>query len=205
MLYVDDYNRDDSGSGMSRGQSRRGGGHPPNLRGKDIGLYYRDKQKAKNARKESKDILPIKLKAHTEQQIESLIETPRNSFDKYFQMKEQNIDNTDLESRYNHINDSQFKQKFLNIISGNLQDNLRRSLIMEPKLKRNESMDIRLLDELNEIKASVQYRNMLKFRAKLPSYEKRHEILDLIYSNQVVLISGETGKSQLRLIFDSMY
>ncbi|XP_001604337.2 ATP-dependent DNA/RNA helicase DHX36 [Nasonia vitripennis] len=186
--------RDDSGSGMSRVQ--RGGGHPPHLRGKAIGLYYRDKYIAKNGKKQAKDtkqIMPIKLRASTEQRIESLIETPKSSYDKYFDVKEQNIDNVDFESRYNHINDSQFKKKFLNIISGNLQDNLRRSLILQPKLQRDENMDIRLLDELNTIKASFQYRNMLKFRAKLPAYEKRHEILDLIYSNQVVLISGETG------------
>lgn len=35
---------------------------------------------------------------------------------------------------------------------------------------------------------------MCAIRKKLPSYTKKDEILELIRNNQVILISGETGK-----------
>lgn len=41
---------------------------------------------------------------------------------------------------------------------------------------------------------------MCEIRKKLPSYGKKDEILDLIKNNQVILISGETGK-KLLLVF----
>lgn len=34
---------------------------------------------------------------------------------------------------------------------------------------------------------------MCEIRKRLPSYNKKDEILELIRNNQVVLISGETG------------
>lgn len=40
---------------------------------------------------------------------------------------------------------------------------------------------------------SQKYEDMQKVRRNLPAWEKRHEILELLQSNQVVVISGETG------------
>lgn len=150
------------------------------------------KEKVDNKKRES---MPIKLQPHTERKIRELIETPKSSYDKEF--TNQGNDQNNFESRYNHIDDSQFKRKFMNIISGNLQDNLNKALSTASKLQRNENLDIRLLDELNGLKASNQYKKMLAFRSKLPAYEKRKEILDLIKYNQVVLISGETGNNPI--------
>ena len=195
------------GNGRGVGRGGRGGGqgggqgHPGHLRGKAIGLYYRDKYKEKNREKKiRKETMPIKLKISTEQKIRSLIDTPRSSYDKSFNAKEQYLDGNDFEARYNHINDSQFKKKFLNIISGNLQNNLEKALMTQPKLQKNEDLDMKLLNELKRTKESIQYKNMLRFRSKLPAYERRKEILNLINQQQVVLISGETG-TFLHLLF----
>lgn len=48
--------------------------------------------------------------------------------------------------------------------------------------------------ELNDkIESSQKYRIMLKQRQRLPAFDRREQILDLVERNQVVLISGETG------------
>lgn len=173
---------------------------PPGLTGKALGLWYRDRQiqvkgkrqrwkeVKKNEKSMKKTLLPITLRAITEQKIRGLLES---SYDNCAESDSKNDNKT--EGQYDHINDSQFKRQFLNIISGNLQDNIERALVTRPKLTRNERTDLFLLDELRERRATIQYRNMLSFRTKLPAFERMAEILDLINRNQVVLISGETG------------
>lgn len=94
----------------------------------------------------------------------------------------------------NYINDSVFKKKFLNIISGNLQDNLEKSVRLNKKLIRNERLDRELQEKLASTKNSPGYQNMLRFRQNLPAYKISKEIIKLIQINQVILISGETGK-----------
>lgn len=144
--------------------------------------------------------MPIKLKPSTEAKIRDLIDTPSSSSARYLNAKETNSKDGDLEAKYDHITDSQFKRKFLRIISGNLADNLEKSMITSAKLLQDPVLDVQFLDELNQKKKSSQYMNVLKFRQKLPAFEKRLEILKLISDNQVVLISGETGKYLLVIL-----
>ncbi|XP_023247427.1 ATP-dependent RNA helicase DHX36 isoform X2 [Copidosoma floridanum] len=177
-------------AGHSRGRER----HPPHLKGREIGMFYKERSMKKEKKeKKQHETKVFKLRPAIEQRIRSLMEEPRSSYDRQLYARDQNFSRSDIESRYDHINDSQFKRKFLNIISGNLQDNLAKSLYSEPKLRRNESIDKQLLHELNRTMESTQHKNMLKFRARLPAYQMRHEIVDLINRNQVIVISGETG------------
>lgn len=50
-----------------------------------------------------------------------------------------------------------------------------------------------LLKEFQAKEADAKYISMGEFRRKLPSYQMREEIVSVIESNQVVVISGETG------------
>lgn len=50
-----------------------------------------------------------------------------------------------------------------------------------------------LREELAGKQASAQYAAMMAFRAKLPSYAMREQIVALVEKSQVVVISGETG------------
>lgn len=45
--------------------------------------------------------------------------------------------------------------------------------------------------------ANNRYKRMLEVRKKLPSYKMRDEIITTIRDNQVVVVSGETGKFEL--------
>ncbi|CAJ1065307.1 ATP-dependent DNA/RNA helicase DHX36 [Xyrichtys novacula] len=58
---------------------------------------------------------------------------------------------------------------------------------------RDNSLDESLKIDLQNKKSDPKYKEMLKFREKLPSYAKKEELVDLINSNRVLVVSGETG------------
>ncbi|KAF3847623.1 hypothetical protein F7725_020651 [Dissostichus mawsoni] len=55
------------------------------------------------------------------------------------------------------------------------------------------SLDERLQRDLQSKKSDPKYKEMLKFREKLPSYNKKEELVQLINSSRVLVVSGETG------------
>ncbi|TNN01734.1 hypothetical protein fugu_011116 [Takifugu bimaculatus] len=61
------------------------------------------------------------------------------------------------------------------------------------EVQRNGSLDERLKRDLLEKKSEPKYKEMLQFREKLPSYGKKEDLMALINSNRVVVVSGETG------------
>uniref|UniRef100_A0A3Q2PRE9 RNA helicase n=1 Tax=Fundulus heteroclitus TaxID=8078 RepID=A0A3Q2PRE9_FUNHE len=58
---------------------------------------------------------------------------------------------------------------------------------------RDASLDDDLKRDLQSKKANLNYKEMLNFREKLPSYGKKEELVKLINSNRVLVVSGETG------------
>ncbi|XP_075892371.1 ATP-dependent DNA/RNA helicase DHX36 [Nelusetta ayraudi] len=58
---------------------------------------------------------------------------------------------------------------------------------------RDNSLDEWLKKDLQSKKSDRKYKEMLTFREKLPSYSKKEELVRLINSNQVLVVSGETG------------
>ncbi|XP_049580651.1 ATP-dependent DNA/RNA helicase DHX36 [Syngnathus scovelli] len=58
---------------------------------------------------------------------------------------------------------------------------------------RNVALDESLKRDLECKKSHPKYKEMLTFRKKLPSYGKKEELVQLINSNQVLVVSGETG------------
>ncbi|MEQ2252288.1 hypothetical protein ILYODFUR_020227 [Ilyodon furcidens] len=58
---------------------------------------------------------------------------------------------------------------------------------------RDSSMDDDLKRDLQSKKTDLNYKEMLKFREKLPSHGKKEELVQLINSNRVLVVSGETG------------
>merc|ERR1719322_1678230 len=53
--------------------------------------------------------------------------------------------------------------------------------------------DERLASEYRKQRMSKGYSSMFEFRKKLPAYKQRRELIELVNSNQVVVVSGETG------------
>ncbi|XP_041662309.1 ATP-dependent DNA/RNA helicase DHX36 isoform X2 [Cheilinus undulatus] len=58
---------------------------------------------------------------------------------------------------------------------------------------RDNSLDHCLIEDLKRKMSDPKYKDMLKFREKLPSYGKKEELVKLINSNRVLVVSGETG------------
>ncbi|XP_076451266.1 ATP-dependent DNA/RNA helicase DHX36-like [Babylonia areolata] len=56
-----------------------------------------------------------------------------------------------------------------------------------------EALDRRLLQQSEDRLADRKFKTMLDFRKKLPSYGMRKDLVGLIESSQVVVVSGETG------------
>lgn len=192
------------GSHFERGNRARGRGqgHPPWLSGKEIGLYYRDKAKAKAKQKESR----VKLPLHVQEKIKNVLENSKDYYDKLYNNAYTEVTYGTLENKYIHIHDSQFKRKFINMVSGNIQENLAKALMVKSKLERDIELDTKLLAEYKAKQSLQKYMDMIKIRSKLPSYQKRSEILELIKENQVIVISGETGKFifYLKLIINNI-
>jgi HrpA-like RNA helicase len=49
------------------------------------------------------------------------------------------------------------------------------------------------LDQRRKALSSEQVEKLLAFRQKLPSFQKRSQLLELVHGHQVILVSGETG------------
>jgi HrpA-like RNA helicase len=96
--------------------------------------------------------------------------------------------------RYNYIGESSFKRKFLQNIMGNIATNLERSLLVGTSLAQDKELDEFFKMRLLAKQSSKHYQKMMEFRRKLPSFGMRDQILELVEQNQVVVISGETGK-----------
>ncbi|KAM3875184.1 ATP-dependent DNA/RNA helicase DHX36 [Diretmus argenteus] len=58
---------------------------------------------------------------------------------------------------------------------------------------RDKTLDDYLQRDLQSKQSDSKYQEMLKFRERLPSYRKREELVELINSNRVLVVSGETG------------
>lgn len=58
---------------------------------------------------------------------------------------------------------------------------------------KDSSLDTFLKQDLQIKKSDQKYKEMLKFREKLPAYAKKEEVVQLINSHRVLVVSGETG------------
>jgi len=104
--------------------------------------------------------------------------------------------------RYSHINESSFKRKFLQNITGSIEANIDRSLLVGMSLTQEKELDelfkVRLLAKEN----SKHYQKMREFRQKLPSFGMKNKILELVEQNQIIVISGETGNNSVRCTWE---
>ncbi|OPL33377.1 hypothetical protein AM593_04156, partial [Mytilus galloprovincialis] len=53
--------------------------------------------------------------------------------------------------------------------------------------------DQKMIKDLNDKSKNSRYLRMMEFRKKLPSYDMREEVVSVVNSSQVTVISGETG------------
>ncbi|XP_069705785.1 ATP-dependent DNA/RNA helicase DHX36 [Periplaneta americana] len=95
--------------------------------------------------------------------------------------------------RYSHIGESAFKRKFLQNITGNIEEKLENSLLRGKLLADNKELDTIYKRELLSKQSSIHYQKMMEFRSNLPTFKMRDQIIEHIDQNQVIVINGETG------------
>lgn len=61
------------------------------------------------------------------------------------------------------------------------------------EIGKDSSLDSLLKQDLQTKRSDQKYKEMLKFRVKLPAYTKKEELVELINSHRVLVVSGETG------------
>uniref|UniRef100_A0A8D8LV21 RNA helicase n=1 Tax=Cacopsylla melanoneura TaxID=428564 RepID=A0A8D8LV21_9HEMI len=98
-----------------------------------------------------------------------------------------------VEVKYQHIEESDFKRNFLNSISGTLEEKIEAAMANNFKLLNDPMLDTTFKKEMVRKLQSRKYQEMMEVRKKLPSFKMRDAILDLINNNQISVISGETG------------
>ena len=90
-----------------------------------------------------------------------------------------------------------YKYGYEDIITGTFQekldDCLKNGVSINFVNTETVNLNTALYIEYQDMLESNAYKQMLKFREKLPAYVKTKEIIDKINDNQVLVISGETG------------
>ena len=153
----------------------RGGRHPSGLKGRDIGMFYKNQSVKKAAKNRS--VLYLDQKQHRkltvlQQEMNEL--EPRGPS---FKVEE---------------GPSEFMRKYHQHLDANNE------FFQERKTSKHDfesnpevSNDFKHLLELQQ--NAPKYVQMMGKRKCLPAYEKRSELVKIISQNQVVVVSGETG------------
>uniref|UniRef100_A0A182K5F6 ATP-dependent RNA helicase DHX36 n=1 Tax=Anopheles christyi TaxID=43041 RepID=A0A182K5F6_9DIPT len=161
---------------------------PPNLRGKAIGLYYRDRQTAQKRQREKREAVDITLPRWQIQEIRNNLQMHRG------------IEQSDIYREFveNENMRSVFRNEYLRVISKTLQESMVEALDKR-ELSSSSAYEPGLLDEELLEQHDRTARSMYplsEFRRRLPAYQSRTTILDMIERNQVILIKGETGSGK---------
>ncbi|KAL9707956.1 hypothetical protein quinque_011474 [Culex quinquefasciatus] len=163
---------------------------PPGLRGRALGLYYRDRNSAKNREREKRKAVDITIPRWQILEIR-----------KYLNLEDGGGGKVDFFRHFvqNDEIDSVFKNEYLKVISKSLDQILREESVKEEdmleqwQLDAKETLNADLYDEyLRKEKFGV----MREVRERLPAFGSQQEILQMIDRHQVILVKGETGSGK---------
>ncbi|VVD01214.1 unnamed protein product [Leptidea sinapis] len=112
---------------------------------------------------------------------ESVVELDDSDKDRFLDLREQN----------------HFKYGYMDIITGSFEEKLK-ECINQRILVGNTGPDIVKMNatyqmEYDVMKHQKSYKSMLELREMLPTYKERERILNMVKTNQVIVLSGETG------------
>uniref|UniRef100_A0A182MYW9 ATP-dependent RNA helicase DHX36 n=1 Tax=Anopheles dirus TaxID=7168 RepID=A0A182MYW9_9DIPT len=157
---------------------------PPGLSGKEIGMFYRDRAKQQRDKRNAVDIT---LPGWQIREIRDRLQISRGL--------EQN-DDVYRDFVENDNIRSVFKNEYLRVISKTLQETLEeeRGKLAEGERYESDALDEQLLQQHDQFLRSKH--PLIEFRRRLPAYESRTTVLDMIERNQVILVKGETGSGK---------
>ncbi|XP_044272686.1 ATP-dependent DNA/RNA helicase DHX36 [Tribolium madens] len=162
--------------------NRKKGNHerpPPHLKGKQIGMFFAQRNKERNEQNKKRPLGTILLSESRKNQIQAVLNSTslRNLF-------------VTTSGTYEHVEDSVFKRNFLRVINETIDEKL---LQTSEVIAEDATLNLSLYEEFLKKQSNPKYVDMKKKRKKLPAFSMKEEILKVIDENQVVVISGETG------------
>lgn len=180
----------------SHGESESfGGGRekpPPHLKGRDIGLWYArrqgDKSKEKEKERERMERAVVRMDESREEHITRLLNAVQTTNNK--KRTEQEDSWWSVDNERNSPSPPQQQAAFNTRVS---QEQHSKSVDQEKKNETVNDLDQQLKADLLKKRTDYRYLDMQLFREKLPSYSMKEEIMEVINSSQVTVISGETG------------
>ncbi|CAG2198955.1 DHX36 [Mytilus edulis] len=195
-----------------RGRGRGRGGRPPGLRGKEIGLFYARQGKEKKQREEIEQRPEVSMQGKEDHiqkmlaDIENLESDDKLSSGASFSGRKRpdRHRNEAASSSYSDKTDDVTQEDEVTEVPDLDQmfklTQQEQDLILE---EWNEEMDTseedeislddqKMIKDLNDKSKNSRYLRMMEFRKKLPSYNMK-EVVSVVNSSQVTVISGETG------------
>jgi ATP-dependent RNA helicase DHX36 len=195
------------------GGGRRGGGPPPGLRGKEIGLYYARRQRGRAA--ENRQLLTLNQEQRVllESHVAKLKKMPlpdesgEVSFSLLYSLRRNIKANEEREARRQEAAAASATRANAPVkpVADDWWEEANVDEADNPKAACDSGSASssnaghvteegeRLRQQAEQKRQSRHYQDMLAFRRKLPAYEMRKKLVQLINENQVVVISGETG------------
>ncbi|NXP33902.1 DHX36 helicase, partial [Leiothrix lutea] len=189
----------DGGSASAASSSAGGPGgrgrHPSHLKGREIGLWYARKQGQKNRDADRQQRAVVRMDERREEQIVQLLNSVQTKND-----KEQ-----EAMSWWSGDEDGPAPEQPPKVKADAEKAPVRQKPTWEKtsldwdveylceKNEQDANLDEQLKEELMKKRSDPRYIEMQRFREKLPSYGMREELVKLINTNRVTVISGETG------------
>ncbi|KAM9481624.1 ATP-dependent DNA/RNA helicase DHX36 [Clarias gariepinus] len=199
------------------------GKHPPHLKGREIGLWYAKWGGVKRSEAERKSRAVVQMDESREQHITQLLNSvqgepsrdwepsrdykpsvppyrqvkPEPSGHSYFdgdEPPEEPREEPRKTVKVAKIEAVKVKEEEPEIKTDVKEQCTERDLeYLMQEIERKPSLDEELKSDLKSKRQNPRYLDMLRFREKLPSYGMREELVELIQTNRVVVVSGETG------------
>nr|CAB3237884.1 ATP-dependent RNA helicase DHX36 [Phallusia mammillata] len=146
-------------------------------RGRDIGMFYAQKSRARKKDAEKNNIAVVEMNhkqmgaaQHALQQVELA---------SMFDQKQTHSDHIAVAKK--------------DLDAGGKQGFEDKKYSWFHNTNSNTDLDNQLFEEFSKKKTSKLYNKMQTIRQRLPSHKIQKELIDLINSNQIIVISGETG------------
>ncbi|KAF2369076.1 Helicase-associated domain [Trinorchestia longiramus] len=193
------------GRGRRDGSGGRGGDRPPpHLKGREIGLWYRDRQKKGGS--EKKVMASLSMDSQQAQSLDRVLNSigttsgsrgndrtrgpHHDSFsspDEWLsdQQQGQQQGATAYTRTIDGMRDSAFKRAYMdNVRANQLNDEVKQESTSDGLVHCSEQ-DAGLREDMLQLQETAKYKKMLEFRKRLPAYAMQEEILQLINHNQV--------------------
>lgn len=166
------------GAHGGRGGGSGGSCFPPHLKGKAIGLYYRDRQK----RKHEEGYIRLNPQVNVPPSVQERIAQCLSEFNK---QTEGSTDSTKFIEDFQRIITMSFSKFILEAKAQSIKD-------VDSTIKHQE-ISQSILNAWQNKRETPEYKQRLQQRQNLPAMQQSANILEMIATDQVVLVVGATG------------